>query len=69
MCQTPISGKMREPDASAWARGSELAEQILRLQCLVSYLLEKNEELRQQLSTRLKEERASLANPRWLVSH
>ncbi len=69
MCQTSISGKMQEPDALAWEREPELVEQIFRLQCLVTCLLEKNEELRQQLSTRLKEERASLANPRWLASH
>ena len=56
MYQTSISGKTREPDASALERGSELDEQILRLQCLVSYLLEKNEELRQRLATSLRAE-------------
>jgi hypothetical protein len=48
--QTPTSDKTREPDASALERGSELDEQIFRLQCLVSHLLEKNEELRQRLA-------------------
>ncbi len=42
-------------DASALECGSELDEQILRLQCLVSYLLEKNEELRQRLATSVRE--------------
>lgn len=50
VCQTPASDKTREPDASALERGSELDEQIFRLQCLVSHLLEKNEELRQRLA-------------------
>jgi hypothetical protein len=50
VCQTPTSDKTREPDASAPERGSELDEQIFRLQCLVSHLLEKNEELRQRLA-------------------
>ncbi len=36
--------------ASELERGSELDEQIFRLQCLVSHLLEKNEELRQRLA-------------------
>ena len=48
--QTPTWDKAREPDASALERGSELDEQIFRLQCLVSHLLEKNEELRQRLA-------------------
>lgn len=55
MCQTLISGMMQEPDASVLERGSELDEQIMRLQCLVSYLLGKNEELRQRLATGLRE--------------
>jgi hypothetical protein len=50
VCQTPTSDNTREPDASALERGSELDEQIFRLQCLVSHLLEKNEELRQRLA-------------------
>jgi hypothetical protein len=50
VCQTPTSDKTREPDAFALERGSELDEQIFRLQCLVSHLLEKNEELRQRLA-------------------
>jgi hypothetical protein len=50
VCQTPTSDKTREPDASALERGSELDEQIFRLQCLVSHLLEKNEEIRQRLA-------------------
>src|ERR1700719_1231231 len=50
VCQTPTSDKTREPDASALECGSELDEQIFRLQCLVSHLLEKNEELRQRLA-------------------
>jgi hypothetical protein len=50
VCQTPTSDKTREPDASALEHGSELDEQIFRLQCLVSHLLEKNEELRQRLA-------------------
>jgi len=41
---------LTEPDASALERGSELDEQIVRLQCLVSHLLEKNEEIRQRLA-------------------
>jgi len=48
--QKPISDRTREPDASALDRGSELDEQIFRLQCLVSHLLEKNEELRQRFA-------------------
>jgi hypothetical protein len=55
VCQAPIPDKMREPDASALERGSELDEQIFQLQCLVSYLLEKNEELRQRLAASLRE--------------
>jgi hypothetical protein len=55
VCQTLISGRMHQLDASALERRSELDEQILRLQCLVSHLLEKNEELRQRLATSLKE--------------
>jgi hypothetical protein len=54
VCQTLISGMMQEPDASVLEHGSELDEQIMRLQCLVSYLLEKNEELRQRLATGLR---------------
>ena len=50
LCQTPTSDTTREPDASATERGSELDEQICRLQSLVSHLLEKNEELRQRLA-------------------
>ena len=50
MYQIPTSDKSRELDASALERGSELDEQIFRLQCLVSHLLEKNEELRQSLT-------------------
>jgi hypothetical protein len=42
--------KLTGPDASALEHGSELDEQIFRLQCLVSHLLEKNEEIRQRLS-------------------
>jgi hypothetical protein len=68
VCQTPTSDKTREPDASALERGSELDEQIFRLQCLVSHLLEKNEELRQRLarqaSGRAEVYRAEVGGPR-----
>ena len=50
MYQIPTSDKTREPETSARERGPELDEQIFRLQCLVSHLLEKNEELRQRLA-------------------
>ena len=60
MCQALISGRMQEPDASALERGSELDEQIVRLQCLVCHLLEKNEELRRRLATSLREGRAEV---------
>ena len=38
--------------------GLELEEQVLRLQLLVSHLLVRNEQLRQQLATRLQVEGA-----------
>jgi hypothetical protein len=69
MCQKPISGKTQEPDARASERGSELDEQIFRLQCLIAYLLEKNEELRHRLATGPREGKASLANHCRLVIH
>jgi hypothetical protein len=47
--ETPFAGCL-EPDASPPGRVVALEEQILRLQYLVSYLLEANEGLRQQLA-------------------
>lgn len=44
--------RYEEPNASADRREDELEEQILRLQYLVSRLVEKNEGLRQQLAGR-----------------
>lgn len=58
MCQIFISGRTLEPDVSASERGSELDEQIYRLQCLVVYLLGKNEELRRRLATGTRDEKA-----------
>lgn len=47
-----------EPDVPTPGRVSELEGQILRLQCLVSHLIERNEELRQQIAARFNEERS-----------
>lgn len=51
MYQTSNLCKMRQGDPSTAEGGPELDQQIFRLQWLVSYLLEKNEELRQRLAT------------------
>lgn len=50
VCQIYILHDTKKPDASAPGREAELEEQIVRLQYLVSYLLETNEGLRQQLT-------------------
>jgi len=49
--QTSILCKMRQGDLSTAGGGPEFNQQIFRLQWLVSYLLEKNEELRKRLAT------------------
>ncbi len=56
MYQTAISGRTGEAEVSAQQHRATLEEQILRLQCLVSCLLEKNERLRQQLAAPREEE-------------
>ncbi len=57
--QTSISNKATEPDACPSKRRLELEEQIFRLQFLVSYLIEKNEQLRQRLARCPREARAT----------
>lgn len=57
-----ISGTARHPNGSRSESGSELDEQIFRLQCLVCYLLEKNEELRHLLTTTLRDGNAEISN-------
>jgi hypothetical protein len=56
MYQTAISGRTGEPEVPAQEHRAALEEQILRLQHLVSCLLEKNERLRQRLAARREEE-------------
>jgi hypothetical protein len=56
MYQTPVSGRTGEPEVPAQEQRVALDEQILRLQYLVSCLLEKNERLRQRLAARRGEE-------------
>jgi hypothetical protein len=46
MGQHLILSAMREEDNYEFDHRRSLEEQILRLQCLVAYLLEKNEQLR-----------------------
>jgi hypothetical protein len=46
MGQHLILSAMREDDNYEFDHRRSLEEQILRLQCLVAYLLEKNEQLR-----------------------
>jgi hypothetical protein len=46
MRQHLILSAMREDDNYEFDHRRSLEEQILRLQCLVAYLLEKNEQLR-----------------------
>lgn len=53
MCQTTDFGRYEEAECIA-----EFEKQILRLQLLVSHLLMKNEQLRQQLATSPRDEGA-----------
>lgn len=50
MCQIYIPHDAKTAEASAPWREAELKEQVVRLQYLVSCLLETNERLRQQLT-------------------
>ena len=56
MNQTAISGRTGEPEVLTQEHAAAIEEEILRLECLVSCLLEKNERLRQQLDAHRKEE-------------